>query len=36
MRIHNIYADEQGVSHFRDVEVEWVEVCSRLTAFKSM
>ena len=26
MRIHNIYADEQGVSHFRDVEVEWVEV----------
>ena len=25
MRIHNLYEDENGVSHFRDVEVEWVE-----------
>ena len=25
MRIHNIYADEQGESHFRDIEVEWAE-----------
>ncbi len=25
MRIHNLYADEEGESHFRDIEVEWVE-----------
>ena len=25
MRIHNLYEDENGVSHFRDIEVEWVE-----------
>jgi hypothetical protein len=25
MRIHNIYADENGESHWRDVEVEWAE-----------
>jgi len=25
MRIHNIYADADGISHFRDIEVEWVE-----------
>jgi hypothetical protein len=25
MRIHNLYADEHGESHFRDVEIEWVE-----------
>ena len=24
MRIHNLYEDEQGQSHFRDIEVEWV------------
>ena len=23
MRIHNLYEDENGESHFRDVEVEW-------------
>ncbi len=23
MRIHNLYADEQGESHFRDIEIEW-------------
>jgi hypothetical protein len=23
MRIHNLYEDAQGQSHFRDVEVEW-------------
>jgi hypothetical protein len=25
MRIHNLYADASGESHFRDIEVEWVE-----------
>ncbi len=25
MRIHNLYTDEDGESHFRDIEVEWVE-----------
>jgi hypothetical protein len=25
MRIHNLYADAQGESHFRDLEVEWAE-----------
>jgi uncharacterized cupin superfamily protein len=25
MRIHNIYADEDGESHFRDVAIEWSE-----------
>ena len=25
MRIHHLYADEDGVSHFKDIEVEWVE-----------
>jgi hypothetical protein len=25
MRIHNLYTDAQGQSHFRDIEVEWVE-----------
>ncbi len=25
MRIHNLYEDENGESHFRDIEVEWVE-----------
>ena len=23
MRIHNLYADENGESHFRDIEMEW-------------
>jgi len=23
MRIHNLYCDEHGESHFRDIEVEW-------------
>jgi hypothetical protein len=23
MRIHNLYADEKGESHFRDIEIEW-------------
>ena len=23
MRIHNLYEDEDGHSHFRDIEVEW-------------
>ncbi len=26
MRIHNIFADADGVSHFRDLEIEWAEV----------
>jgi hypothetical protein len=25
MRIHNLYCDANGESHWRDVEVEWVE-----------
>jgi quercetin dioxygenase-like cupin family protein len=25
MRIHNLYEDAKGESHFRDIEVEWVE-----------
>jgi hypothetical protein len=25
MRIHNLYADAEGQSHWRDVEVEWAE-----------
>ncbi len=25
MRIHNLYADEHGELHFRDIEVQWVE-----------
>ena len=25
MRIHNLYEDEDGQSHFRDIEGEWVE-----------
>jgi hypothetical protein len=25
MRIHNLYKDEDGESHFRDIEVNWVE-----------
>jgi len=24
MRIHNLYKDEYGQSHFRDIEVEWI------------
>ncbi|HXQ51735.1 MAG TPA: hypothetical protein VN802_11625 [Stellaceae bacterium] len=25
MRIHNLYEDAAGISHWRDIEVEWVE-----------
>jgi hypothetical protein len=25
MRIHNLYADSDGESHFRDIEVEWLD-----------
>src|SRR6266536_4943356 len=25
MRIHNLYTDAGGESHFRDIEVEWIE-----------
>ena len=25
MRIHNIYVDDNGETHWRDIEVEWVE-----------
>ena len=25
MRIHNLYTDASGESHFRDIEVEWVD-----------
>ena len=26
MRIHNLYEDETGVSHFRDIDVEWEDL----------
>lgn len=34
MRIHNLYTDAQGESHFRDIAVEWVETrnASKLSA----
>lgn len=34
MRIHNIYVDDDGETHWRDIEVEWVETrnFSRLSA----
>ena len=34
MRIHNLYTDAAGESHFRDIDVEWVETrnASRLSA----
>ena len=25
MRIHNLYTYAKGESHFRDIEIEWVE-----------
>ena len=25
MHIHNLYADDNGESHFRDIEIEWAE-----------
>jgi hypothetical protein len=25
MRIHNLYTDADGESHFRDIEIEWAE-----------
>ena len=25
MRIHNLYVDAQGETHFRDIEMEWAE-----------
>ena len=25
MRIHNLYVDDKGETHFRDIEVDWVE-----------
>ena len=25
MRVHNLYTDANGQSHFRDIEIEWVE-----------
>lgn len=25
MHIHNLYADENGESHFRDVDIEWAQ-----------
>jgi hypothetical protein len=28
MRIHNLYCDANGQSHFRDIDVEWVEESS--------
>jgi len=25
MRVHNLYVDDKGETHFRDIQVEWVE-----------
>jgi hypothetical protein len=25
MRIHNVYEDASGESHFRDIEIDWIE-----------
>ena len=25
MRIHNLYEDAEGISHFRDIDIEWVK-----------
>ncbi len=25
MRVHNLYCDANGISHFRDIEIEWAE-----------
>ena len=25
MKVHNLYTDANGESHFRDIEIEWVE-----------
>jgi hypothetical protein len=25
MRIHNLYVDDQGETHFRDIDIEWAE-----------
>jgi hypothetical protein len=25
MRVHNLYVDNSGETHFRDIEIEWVE-----------
>ena len=25
MRVHNLYTDSSGQSHFRDIEIEWAE-----------
>lgn len=30
MRIHNLYADDDGESHFRDIEVEWEEIAPKI------
>lgn len=26
MRVHNLYEDQEGESHFRDIEIEWTEI----------
>jgi quercetin dioxygenase-like cupin family protein len=28
MRVHNLYVDAQGETHFRDIEIEWTEQTS--------
>ena len=25
MKIHNLYTDDKGESHFRDIEIDWIE-----------
>ena len=29
MHVHNLYADESGESHFRDIEIDWAQETSR-------
>jgi hypothetical protein len=26
MRVHNLYVDQDGESHFRDIEIEWAQI----------
>ena len=36
MKIHNLYTDENGESHFRDIEIEWVENAPRQQAVEAV
>ena len=36
MHIHNLYADDQGESHWRDIEVEWSDLTPVTSATSRM